>query len=385
MGACTSTNDTAKEPREKNNAVTKDYDSDDEDPEVEGALPRSFEPDLDDTLSGTLEDQPTHPALHFKKKHHLRDLLRKSDAFDYDRLPKIVRSAKLRKMLEELNINYNIHSEKNKGYLGKKELMDIHGLPHVQRHLKPHHASDLFAKRLYAHYAKHSDENNPLHNKIHDGHAVNEHTFIHGFSKLHSDVSPAASKESIFDIYDIDNNKAFITKDNFRKMARSLVSSASLAPEFRLDSLWFGIGHSSNFDDEVENALDEYVDAVFRGEKQISKKDFLFYVENVDEIKHLNHGRESARPAPQPDDSPPVIPTRIPRPKVPPTHDQKTEPELTGSENSALEVIKNEDGESENETMEEVMRKLRETDVAIHAVHTVTTTPTGGDDNDIES
>ena len=119
--------------------------------------------------------------------------------------------------------------------------------------------------------------------------------------------------------------------------------------------------------------------------KQISKKDFLFYVENVDEIKHLNHGRESARPAPQPDDSPPVIPTRIPRPKVPPTHDQKTEPELTGSENSALEVIKNEDGESENETMEEVMRKLRETDVAIHAVHTVTTTPTGGDDNDIES
>ena len=99
MGACTSTNLTAKEPREKNNAVTKDYDSDDEDPEVEGALPRSFEPDLDDTLSGTLEDQPTHPALHFKKKHHLRDLLRKSDAFDYDRLPKIVRSAKLRMLL----------------------------------------------------------------------------------------------------------------------------------------------------------------------------------------------------------------------------------------------------------------------------------------------
>ena len=78
-------------------------------------------------------------------------------------------------------------------------------------------------------------------------------------------------------------------------MARALISSASLAPEFRLDSLWFGIGHSSNFDDEVENALDEYVDAVFRGGRQISKKDFLFYMENVDEIKNLNHGIEKPR------------------------------------------------------------------------------------------
>ena len=58
---------------------------------------------------------------------------------------------------------------------------------------------------------------------------------------------------------------------------------------------------------------------------------------------------------------------------------------MTGSENSVAEVKKSEDGESDNETMEEVMRKLRETDVAIHAVHTVTTTPTGGTDNNIES
>ena len=385
MGACASKNSTVKEPREKKNAVTEDYESDDEGPEVEGALPRTFEPDLNDTSSGTLEDQSAHPALRFKEKHHLRDLLRKSDAFDHDRLPKLVRSAMSRKMLEELNINYNIHSEKNKGYLGKKELMDIHGLPHVQRHLKPHHASDLLAKRLYAHYAKNSDENNPLHHKISDGNAVNEHTFIQGFSKLHSDVSPAASKESIFDIYDIDNNKNYITKDNFAKMARALISSASLAPEFRLDSLWFGIGHSSNFDDEVENALDEYVDAVFRGGRQISKKDFLFYMENVDEIKNVNHGIEKAPPAPQTDDSPPAIPTRISRPKFPDTHGEKAEPKLTGSENSVAEVKKSEEGESDNETMEEVMRKLRETDVAIHAVHTVSTTPTGGTDINIES
>ena len=383
MGACASKNSAVKEPREKKRTDTEDYESDDEGPEVEGALPRSFEPDLNEEASGTLEDDRSrHPALHFREKKHLRDLLRKSGAFDHDRLPKLVRSAMSRKMLEELNINYNIHSEKKKGYLGKKELMDIHGLPHVQRHLKPHHSSDLFAERLYTHYAMNSDENNPLHHKIHDGNAVNEKTFIHGFSKLHVDVSPASSKESIFDMYDIDKNKTYITKDNFAKMARSLISSASLASEFRLDSLWFGLGHSSKFDDEVENALDEYVDAVFRGEKQMSKKDFLFYMEHVDEIKNVNQETEMAAPALQPDDTPPAIPTRIPRPKYPPAYEVKTEPKIADNENGASEGTNIEEEESDAETMEEVMRKLRETDVAIHAVHTVSTAPTASDAND---
>ena len=60
-------------------------------------------------------------------------------------------------------------------------------------------------------------------------------------------------------------------------------------------------------------------------------------MENVDEIKNVNHETEMATPALQPDDTPPAIPTRIPRPKYPPSHEVKTEPKMVGNENTASE------------------------------------------------
>ena len=99
-----------------------------------------------------------------------------------------------------------------------------------------------------------------------------------------------ASKESIFDMYDIDNNKTYI-KGQFCKNGSFFDISASLASEFRLDSLWFGLA-SSKFDDEVENALMSRCSVQRR--KQM-KKDFLFYMENVDEIKNVNHETERLR------------------------------------------------------------------------------------------
>ena len=363
------------EPSSKTEQKTgEDEASEDEGPEVE---------EVNETRArrANKELQETtyfHPALMYRKKQHLNSFLKKSMEFEHDRLPELVKVTMSKKMLGDMNINFNIHSENNNSLLGEKEIMELHGLPHVQRHLKPYHPSQLFANRLHQHYLGNgNDENydNVINQKLKKG--INATQFITGFSNLHSEINSKTSTDAVFNMYDLSNNKSYISKSDFLQMTRSLIGSACLANDFRLESIYLGVHHASTkHDDTTECVILEYVNSIFKGKNQLQRKLFSTYVNNpanLAEITHDGSASETINETPIVPASP-IVPSRNLAKKV------MTKMELPTTSNLNNQNTNHDNNnnpktrpivENEEETMEEVMRKLREADVAINAVHHV--------------
>ena len=383
MGLCASKKEDVAEPKqmeekEKKDVSSGDEGSEDEGPEVEGAAPGNNQYGVNENgannTSKNLQTMDSHPALIFKKKKHLKNYLKKSLEFERHKLPDIVKDAVSKKMLEDMNITFNVYAEHNNGVLGKKEIMSLHGLPLVQRHLKPYHPSQLFADRLHKHYSGKWNDNKDKNVTEIDG--ITDKAFVKGFSNLHQDINGNQSIDHIFNMYDLSDNKTYISRNDFYEMARSLIASASLAPEFRLISVYYGIDHSSTkHDEEGEAMLDNYVDSIFKGKSQISRKTFVSYINNVENISNMQH-TDTNNNKQQEVVSSPVVPSRrnLPRINPPPTLNLNKVDNIEEKEHDRIEQNKNNTNSNEiphGDTMEEVMRKLEETDVAIKSVHHV--------------
>ena len=348
----------------------EDEGSEDEGPEVEEVnetQARRANKELQETKN-------FHPALMYRKKQHLKSFLKKAMEFEHDKLPELVKATMSKKMLVDMNINFNIHSENNNNLLGEKELMELHGLPHVQRHLKPYHPSQLFANRLYRHYLGNTNDksyDNVSNQRLKKG--INATQFIAGFSSLHSEINSKTSTDAVFNMYDLSNNKSYISKQDFLQMTRSLIGSACLANDFRLESIYLGIHHASTkHDDNVEYVMMEYVNSIFKGKNQLPRKLFSTYVNNPVGLAEITHdGSDDETPIVP---ASPIIPSRnlakkiMAKIELPTTSNLNNQNENDDNNNPTTSIP-----EKEEETMEEVMRKLREADVAINAVHHVPT------------
>ena len=143
MGLCASKKEDVAEPKQwkkkKKDVSSGDEGSEDEGPEVEGAAPGNNQYGVNENgannTSKNLQTMNSHPALIFKKKKHLKNYLKKSLEFERHKLPDDCQRCCFKAvLLEDMNITLSFMLNTTTG-MGKKEIMSLHGLPLVQRHL----------------------------------------------------------------------------------------------------------------------------------------------------------------------------------------------------------------------------------------------------------